>query len=287
MTMKYLYSIFILFMVACGSTHNESAPEEESTSLYPDGTYCSNITYHNPNTGTRHTYTLNVEVENNEMITIYWGNGGWLDESHFTPKELDDNGECSFTSDRGYEYQVKITGPKCTNTNNPSEEEGNQITTFTLAQCASSIQMTEAELKKYEADFQLKRTDVISDAMCNSLKDYIIGVREIHAKMDAMNMELENGRIQDMCILSALGEITCQQIIVNKKGIYYWLEVQGLKESTMGTMQFDHTDRNWQQVTVKEGPESKTMQVFYMRIKEKGGDLASMKAKMHRYCKFL
>lgn len=80
---------------------------------YKDGTYCADVTYYNPNTGTNNTYTLEVEVENNELITIFWGNGGWLDEDHFSAETLDDNGNCSFTSDKGYEYEIQITGVDC------------------------------------------------------------------------------------------------------------------------------------------------------------------------------
>ena len=80
---------------------------------YEDGTYCADVTYYNPNTGTNNTYTLEVEVESNELTTIYWGNGGWLDEDHFFPEALDESGYCSFTSDKGYEYEIQIIGNEC------------------------------------------------------------------------------------------------------------------------------------------------------------------------------
>lgn len=87
--------------------------DEESQEAYPDGTYCAEVEYYNPNTGTRNTYTLNVEVENNELTIIHWPNGGWLDEDHFYPEELDSTGFCSFTSDKNYEYEIQITGSEC------------------------------------------------------------------------------------------------------------------------------------------------------------------------------
>lgn len=96
------------------STDEELAVESATNEGgYEDGTYCAEVEYYNPNTGTRSTYSLNVEVENNELTLIHWPNGGWLDDSHFTPVELDESGYCSFTSDRGYEYEVQITGPEC------------------------------------------------------------------------------------------------------------------------------------------------------------------------------
>lgn len=90
--------------------------EEEMVDSYPDGTYCAEVEYYNPNTGTRNTYTLNVDVENHEVTVIHWPNGGWLDDDHFYPVQLDDSGYCSFTSDKGYVYSIRINGPECSYT---------------------------------------------------------------------------------------------------------------------------------------------------------------------------
>jgi hypothetical protein len=38
---------------------------------------------------------------------IHFPNGGWLDDSHFDPPDISE-GSASFTSDRGYEYDVQI-----------------------------------------------------------------------------------------------------------------------------------------------------------------------------------
>ena len=90
---------------------------------YQDGTYCADVTYYNPNTGTRNTYTLAVEIEGNELVKIYWNNGGWLDEDHFYAQELDENGTCSFTSDKGYDYEIEITGKDCRHTDETSFQD--------------------------------------------------------------------------------------------------------------------------------------------------------------------
>lgn len=89
------------------STKNESVDDESGTQLYKDGTWCADVEYYNPNTGTRHTYTLNVEVANGELTEIEWPNGGWLDESHFTAEDIT-SGECSFDSDKGNTYTVTL-----------------------------------------------------------------------------------------------------------------------------------------------------------------------------------
>jgi hypothetical protein len=90
--------------------------DEDGNEVYPDGTYCADIDYYNPDTNTRSNYTLNVEVESNEVTVIQWSNGGWLDSSHFTPEELDSSGSCSFTTYDGKQYDVQITGSECNDT---------------------------------------------------------------------------------------------------------------------------------------------------------------------------
>lgn len=77
----------------------------EATGDYPDGTYCAEVEYYNPNTGTRSTYDLDVDVENGDLAVIHWPNGGWLDDTHFYPENIS-SGEVEFTSDRGYRYTV-------------------------------------------------------------------------------------------------------------------------------------------------------------------------------------
>ncbi len=72
-----------------------------------NGTYCAEVEYYNPNTGTRSTYELDVEVEDDYLVQINWPNGGWLDETHFSSEDIS-SGECSFTSDKGYQYTVTL-----------------------------------------------------------------------------------------------------------------------------------------------------------------------------------
>ena len=79
----------------------------DATGDYPDGTYCAEVEYYNPNTGTRSSYDLDVEVENGDLSVIHWANSGWLDSTHFTPENIS-SGEVQFTSDRGYRYTVTL-----------------------------------------------------------------------------------------------------------------------------------------------------------------------------------
>lgn len=115
-----LSSWLLLFSISCNNNSNgnqSSSKTEEYSSVnednesendgYKDGTYCAEVEYYNPSTGTRNTYDLDVEVENSELTEIHWPNGGWLDETHFNSEDIT-NGECEFTSDKGYQYTVNL-----------------------------------------------------------------------------------------------------------------------------------------------------------------------------------
>lgn len=123
--MKFIiYTLILLFALqSCGDSsesYDEEYGTEESVSGYEDGTYCAEVEYYNPNTGTNNTYTLEVEVYNNEVTQINWGNGGWMDEDHFSSEELDSDGTCTFTSDKGYDYTITILGTDCGGTDESS-----------------------------------------------------------------------------------------------------------------------------------------------------------------------
>lgn len=122
---RIIYSLILLLIFqSCSSDSSSSDNEEDyiTEEGYEDGTYCADVSYYNPNTGTSNTYTLEVEVQGNQVTQINWGNGGWMDEDHFYAQDLDDSGYCSFTSDKGYDYTVQITGQDCGITDESSLE---------------------------------------------------------------------------------------------------------------------------------------------------------------------
>ena len=82
--------------------------EEEEEESNWDGSFCANVQYYNPNTGTKSNYTLTIEVSNNELIQLNWPNGGYLDD--FYGVIFNQVGFAEFTSDKGYEYEVQIIG---------------------------------------------------------------------------------------------------------------------------------------------------------------------------------
>lgn len=73
-----------------------------------DGTQTAQIDYYNPKTGYSASYSLNVEVENCQVVQIDFNNGGYLDGDHIEPVDIDDNGDASIEDDRGRNFEVHI-----------------------------------------------------------------------------------------------------------------------------------------------------------------------------------
>jgi hypothetical protein len=126
-TAKITLILLILVFVSCKQNQTESnsfASETENIQEeFPDGEYCAEVNYDNPNTGTSSTYNLAVEVENGELVKIQWSNGGWLDSSHFSPPDITD-GTASFDDDRGREYKVELLEPgNCNDSSSYVEDE--------------------------------------------------------------------------------------------------------------------------------------------------------------------
>ena len=115
--------VFLLF--SCGeNTKNDNSYEnnntenydesennsemEESTCGYSDGTYSASVDYYNPETGFSNTYTLDVEVSDCQVIQINFPSGGWLDEDHISPADLDSSGNAFVEGEDGRTYEISI-----------------------------------------------------------------------------------------------------------------------------------------------------------------------------------
>lgn len=110
MTQKLTYIITILLFSLSSCTGKSSSSSNDNTKddyTYSDGNYNAEIEYYNSKTSRSSTYTLKVEIEDDNLVKIYWSNGGWLDDSHFTPPDIS-SGVARFISDRGYRYLVTM-----------------------------------------------------------------------------------------------------------------------------------------------------------------------------------
>jgi uncharacterized protein with FMN-binding domain len=110
--------IGILF-VSCNSTQYENEENIESENnnetsryssgcKYDDGTYTSTVDYNNPETGYSGSYTLNVEVQDCQIVQINFPNDGYLDQDHISYADIDDDGYASVDGEDGKTYEIQI-----------------------------------------------------------------------------------------------------------------------------------------------------------------------------------
>lgn len=285
--MRFKYIIYLItwvFLVSsCGTSGGEEgeglseeeyAIEGQTVDGFEDGTYCADVSYYNPNTGTSSDYTLEIEVESNEVVQINFGNGGWLDSDHMTPETLDGNGECTITSDKNYEYSIKITGRDCGFSDNINPETDEDMPRYTFSQCADILNLSKDEIKECLSNYD--EDEILSDNGFKILEDYVLEIRKINAnykrqvaiiqgKQNKLQSEINEGYIQKIQRSTAYGVLS-QIITIKKRGVNYTLEVRGSEECTMGTAQFNENASGWQMVYIKQYPDVDHWSGHYMRI---------------------
>ena len=115
---KIIYlSIVILLVFSCSlkTETNKVDTKTKSVALnntidcgYEDGTYQATVVYKNSKTGYSTTYTLDVEVEDCQVVQINFPNGGHLDSDHILSGELDESGSASIKGEIGKSYEVHL-----------------------------------------------------------------------------------------------------------------------------------------------------------------------------------
>jgi len=90
-----------------GNNSSDDA-DDKSTCGIDDGIHSATVDYYNPTTGYRATYTLDVEVDDCQVVKIDFTNGGYLDGDHIDPTDIDEDGEASVEDDKGRSFEVHI-----------------------------------------------------------------------------------------------------------------------------------------------------------------------------------
>lgn len=262
-----------------GQDSMEYPIEGQTEEGFENGTYCADVTYYNPNTGTVSEYTLEVEVKNNSVIQINFGNGGWLDEDHMTAEVLNGNGECTIVSDRDYEYTILITGRNCSSSDNINPETDEDMPRYTFMQCAQRIGMTQKEIDKCLSE-NYSNDQILSENGYRILEKYVLTIRSIaeqyqreikaiNGSQNQMQQEIRAGYVQRIERKSIYGS-TIQTVTISKYGTNYLFEVRGGAEVTMGTAQFDESINGWQTVYIKQYPNIEKYSGYSMRIIDSG-----------------
>lgn len=87
---------------------SEALDDNNNTCGVEDGTQSATVDYTNAETGYSATYTLDVEVENCQVVQIDFNNGGYLDGDHIDPADIDENGDALVEDDRGRSFEVHL-----------------------------------------------------------------------------------------------------------------------------------------------------------------------------------
>jgi len=87
---------------------NEESNEYSNGCKFEDGTYSATVVYNNPETGYSATYTLDVEVQDCQIVQINFPNDGYLDEDHISYADIDEDGNATVDGEDGKTYEIQI-----------------------------------------------------------------------------------------------------------------------------------------------------------------------------------
>ena len=90
------------------SENVEELEENNSSCKFEDGNYSATVDYNNPETGYSATYTLDVEVQDCQVVQINFPNDGYLDEDHISYADIDEDGRASVDGEDGKTYEIQI-----------------------------------------------------------------------------------------------------------------------------------------------------------------------------------
>lgn len=90
-----------------GSSYSEDI-DNFADCKFDDGTYSETVDYNNSETGYSATYTLDVDVQDCQVIQINFPNDGYLDDDHISYANISDDGSASVDGEDGKTYQIQI-----------------------------------------------------------------------------------------------------------------------------------------------------------------------------------
>jgi hypothetical protein len=88
--------------------NDEENNEYSNDCKFEDGTYSATVDYNNPETGYSATYTLDVEVQDCQVVQINFPNDGYLDDDHISYADIDEDGYASIEGEEGKTYEIQI-----------------------------------------------------------------------------------------------------------------------------------------------------------------------------------
>lgn len=295
MRLTYFKFLFVVFSILSGCTGNKIRDLSESNeNLYPDGAYCADVTYYNRDTDKSFVYTLNVEVENGKLTKINWGNGGWMDETQFTPTLVDSEGFCMVYANGSlpYQYSISITGAECLVTDYP-QTFGDYEGIINRAQCAANYGASDELFNAYLSQHNLTEKYPITGEDRITFQDCELFQEKLTAFIRTRDpANIDKGFIQKVFTSTNSLGVICQTMVVQQNGVNYLLLVEG-GNPTMGSTTydpnsdkwlvtlFDPTVVDWQEVIIQVNPEVEGWTVEVARVL-----LSGSMAELEHYAKF-
>ena len=156
--------------------------------------------------------------------------------------------------------------------------------------CFKSFSLTDTEFKKSPWFNHINNSSVINFKYCEEIREYILSIRKINREFeeaisdikleqDEMRKMINGGYIQKIRS-SNNNNILNQQLIVLKNKRYYLMEIGSGGECSMGTMIFDESNYDWQDVSVRETPNKEQYKVHQMKIIDVSSDFDKLNFKM-------
>jgi major membrane immunogen (membrane-anchored lipoprotein) len=81
---------------------------EKKTCNFTDGMHAATVDYYNPKTEHTAKYDLQVQVKDCKIVQLNFPNGGWLDEDHIQPTDLNEEGGANLKDDKGRIWKVHM-----------------------------------------------------------------------------------------------------------------------------------------------------------------------------------
>jgi hypothetical protein len=155
-----------------------------------------------------------------------------------------------------------------------------------FSDCAIIAEMSQSEIDDYIKQFNTKLDTQIPIDICKIIIDYIMEMRRINkdyktstGKIDQM---IENGWIHNTTSCTFNKEEIYQNILVERKKHFYWLNVRGGSKCDLGTIKFNPEEKGWQQVIVDSDPDDAKMKGYDMKIGGSGPDRIKVEGAMNR-----
>ena len=156
--------------------------------------------------------------------------------------------------------------------------------------CFKSFSLTDIEFEKSPWFNHINNSSIINFKYCDEIREYILSIRKINREFEEAirDINLEKDKIREMINgghiqtirRTSRNNIFKQQLIVLKNKLYYLMEIGGVEDCSMGTMIFDESNYNWQDVSVRETPNKEKYKVHQMKIIDVSSDFDKLNFKM-------